>query len=157
MPRKKAKATEKAASSSSDESVDARPAAKRTKPAEKNLAQIAAEEVESLAAEEIPAHRAAPDMPAPPLPAKAVSAAEPTATDRQKILAEKRLAAETAQKLLDDEKERDRLAEENKKLKLQLQKEKQKTAEKEKTPSSSQKLRPATPKQSNSARREKTV
>jgi hypothetical protein len=155
MVRKKAKATEKAVSSSSEEGEEARPV-KRTKPAGKNLAQIAAEEVESLAAEE---SRRAADKPAPPPPAKAVSpaVAETTATDRQKILAEKRLAAEAAQKLLDDEKEREQLAEENKKLKLQLQKEKQKTAEKEKTQSSSQMLRPATPKQSNSARREKKV
>ncbi len=96
----------------------AAPAPKKPKPAEnssktdKTLAQQAAEEVESLSHEEPnrrPLHAKPAPLSRPPAPAEATAA-----TDRQKTIAEKRVAAETAQKILDDEKEREQLEEENK-------------------------------------------
>ena len=147
-----------AGSSSSSDDEPAQPHAKKRDKV-KGIAQVAADEVASLNHDDTVKKKPPPQKQGKPAPDKhapeTTPAVDAAATERQRTIAERRAVLDAANKVQEDAKESERLAEENKKLKLLLQKEKEKTAQSPSTPSASR--RPATPRASNSARREITV
>ncbi len=123
------------------------PKKKKTDGKDLSATEAARQEIKNLLAEPSPNKPSkSPTKPAPE-PAKTAS------TKRQQELEEKRKEVAAAQKIVDDQKEKARLEEENKKLRAQLEKEKAKkdpvpVAELPRQKSASKKVRP-----SNTARR----